>query len=359
MKTLLIITTGLNRTDKTELLRREVAGEIPRATLFERELNSDVVDEIYMQKVPGWRKLFYHLLPAFISQVIEAFYNRNNYDAVISWSERRAFLFALLLKISFSKTKHIAMIYWLSKPKQTFILRISASHIHRIITWSSKQRDYAIEKIGLSSRKVKYFPYCVDQLFWFPEKTNCDMICAVGEEMRDYATLIEAMRGLDIQCRIVAKTIRIVDKYSTRTKAIEEYGPFPANVNASVMSFQDLRSLYKKSKFVVIPLLESETSSGLTVLLEAMAMGKAVICSRIRGQVDVIQEGKTGIFVPQGDPIALREAILNLWNNPELAGHMGREARLYVEKHHSLDLFVTSVKSVVADVILENKEVNS
>ena len=78
-----------------------------------------------------------------------------------------------------------------------------------------------------------------------------------------------------------------------------------------------------------------------------MAMGKTVICSRVQGQTDIIQDGKTGFFVPQGNVQALREKILYLWNNPDVAASMGKEARKYVEENHSLDTFVHMVKDIV------------
>jgi glycosyltransferase involved in cell wall biosynthesis len=95
----------------------------------------------------------------------------------------------------------------------------------------------------------------------------------------------------------------------------------------------------------VVPLLPSDTDNGVTCILEAMAMGKPVICSRTRGQVDVIQDGVTGIYVPQGDPVALRAAIQSLWNEPQRAREMGQRARAYVEKYHTLEKFTADVRS--------------
>jgi len=109
----------------------------------------------------------------------------------------------------------------------------------------------------------------------------------------------------------------------------------------------ELRDLYARSRFVVVPLRRSDTDNGVNVILEAMAMGKPVICSRTQGQVDVIEEGVTGLFVPVGDPAALRVAMLELWNNPERAAQMGRAARAYVEKHHTLERFCRDVKGAV------------
>ena len=84
-----------------------------------------------------------------------------------------------------------------------------------------------------------------------------------------------------------------------------------------------------------------------------MAMGKAVICSRTNGQIDILRDGKTGIFVPVGDPVALREAIQYLWDHPEIADAMGKAGREFVEKYHNLDDFVKNVKQVAEEAILE------
>ena len=97
------------------------------------------------------------------------------------------------------------------------------------------------------------------------------------------------------------------------------------------MTLLDLRELYRRhSLFVVVPLLESDTDNGVTVILQAMAMGKTVICSRTEGQVDVIQDGVTGLYVRQGDPDALRAAMVALWNDPARARAMGARARKYI-----------------------------
>ncbi len=108
-----------------------------------------------------------------------------------------------------------------------------------------------------------------------------------------------------------------------------------------------LRDLYARSRFVVVPVRPSDTDNGVNVMLEAMAMGKPVICSRTQGQVDVLQDGVTGIFVPVGDANAMRKAMVDLWNDPARARAMGRAARAYVEKHHALEKFCRDVKAAV------------
>jgi glycosyltransferase involved in cell wall biosynthesis len=103
-----------------------------------------------------------------------------------------------------------------------------------------------------------------------------------------------------------------------------------------------------------VPLVPSDSDNGVTVILEAMAMGKPVVCSRTRGQVDVIEDGVTGIYVPVGNPMALREAMLSLWNEPQRAHAMGARARAYVEPHHTLERFALNVRAA-AEASLEGR----
>jgi glycosyltransferase involved in cell wall biosynthesis len=136
-------------------------------------------------------------------------------------------------------------------------------------------------------------------------------------------------------------------------KAIPEKDMLPPNITVSLLSFAELKSLYNRSRFVVVPLEDTDTDNGITTIEEAMAMGKAVICSRTRGQVDLVRDGVTGLLVPPGNPQALRDAILFLWNNPEAANTMGRAGRKLIEAEHTIDAFVRSIENIVESVILE------
>ncbi len=335
----------------------EEADQTPRASLYEQELQTEMAYEEFMNRAPGIRKFIYKRLPVQVAQVIEAFFQRKKYDVIISWSDPHALLFASILKLTRAKAPHVAMMFWISKPKKAAILKRVHTHIDKIVLWTSKHRDFAINELGIPPSKIAFIRYYVDQKFWRPMDRKTDMICSAGVEMRDYPTLIEAMKGLDIKCHIAAGIAR--GKLFSTVTAIQEQGPLPETITVGKMSPTELRDLYARSRFVVIPLLQSDSDNGLTVLLEAMAMGKAVICSRIRGQVDVIQEGKTGIFVPQGDPKALREAILHLWNNPELAERMGREGRAYIEKNNTWDQFVQNIKQIVEEVHSQNTAIST
>lgn len=65
---------------------------------------------------------------------------------------------------------------------------------------------------------------------------------------------------------------------------------------------------------------------GLSVaLMEAMSCGLAPVCSRIRGNTDLVEDGVEGILVAL-DPAEAAEAIWKLYRNPALRTRMGTAA---------------------------------
>ena len=56
--------------------------------------------------------------------------------------------------------------------------------------------------------------------------------------------------------------------------------------------------------------MENDYQSGIATILEMMAMGLCVVASRTRGQDRHDRaDGVNGLYVPPGDPRALRETI--------------------------------------------------
>jgi hypothetical protein len=271
------------------------------------------------------------------------------YDAIVTWGEKLSL--ALLMQQRFARVckPHVAMMYQFEKPNVRVPLSLFRKKLHAVITWSTVQRRALIERLGYPPEQVYLIRHYVDQVFYSPRQTEEDLFCAAGAEMRDYTTFKEALRGTGLRCHIAADHARVPGRFrllSDRRVPIADTGPCPdSNVTEGRKSLLELRDLYARSRFVVVPLLPSDTDNGVTCILEAMAMGKPVICSRTRGQVDVIQEGVTGLYVPVGDAAALREAIMSLWNDPARARLMGINARAYVEKYHTLEQFTSTARS--------------
>lgn len=65
--------------------------------------------------------------------------------------------------------------------------------------------------------------------------------------------------------------------------------------------------------------------------LEAMAMGKPMIATRVGGNPEMVEDGVSGLLVEPEDPDGLAEAIVRLLDEPERAEAMGRAARRRAE----------------------------
>ncbi|MEW4983457.1 MAG: glycosyltransferase family 4 protein [Cycloclasticus sp.] len=89
---------------------------------------------------------------------------------------------------------------------------------------------------------------------------------------------------------------------------------------------EDKVALLELCYAVVFPSHLRSEAFGIS-LLEGAMYGKPLISSEIgTGTTYINIDKETGVVVPPSDPIALRQAMDYLWNNPEEAGEMGKRA---------------------------------
>jgi glycosyltransferase involved in cell wall biosynthesis len=363
MKTLLVFPAKYHRLRYTEQKQLEAAGKRPHESLLEEILNADVIDNQYLCDFQSRSKFAWfiaRILPPPFLQALLAYRKRLHYDAVVSWDDRFALTYAFflwvtrLLRATGSRSRHVAILSWMAPPKKALMLKLVQKGIDRIILWSQIQCDLLVEFFGISPARIVVIPYYVDHDFFRPADGVADYIFSAGDSRRDYGTLIEAVRGLNIRCNIATRVMNEntegIDSDATR-QSLAEVSSFPDNVVCRAESPIGMRAMYAHSRFVVVPLLPSFRDTGISVITQAMAMGKAFICSHIQGQTEFVREGITGLFVPPCDAQALREAIEYLWDHPELAEEMGRHGRAMAEKVFAFTRFVANVRQVVDDVI--------
>lgn len=315
------------------------SGRRPRADYLElaRSFGADLIDYARARHLTGrigrWLERLGgpNLLLAWA-----CFRQQRNYRVVVTDGEQIGLPLALLCKVTGRKrAKHLMIAHILSVGKKMGLLdhfRLQ-EQIDTFFVYSSWQQRFIQERWHLPRERVIYTPFMVDSHFFAPHQVVARprrQICAVGLEFRDYPTLLAAVRGLDVEVVIAAASPWSKRKDTTQQAAI------PANVTVRKFSQYELRQLYADSCFVVMPLYNVNFQAGVTAILEAMAMGKAVICSRTPGQTDVIEEEQTGLYVPPGDPEALRTRIQFLLNNPTLAARMGQAGRRRVEEELEL-----------------------
>ena len=95
-------------------------------------------------------------------------------------------------------------------------------------------------------------------------------------------------------------------------------------------------------------------TEGLPIsLLEAMALGKPVIGSRVGGIKEVIQNGINGVLIPPMDVKALSESIRSLYRDSEARRIMGSEGKRHIGIHFSSRAMASEYKELYRKILSE------
>jgi glycosyltransferase involved in cell wall biosynthesis len=348
LKPVLLTVSGIIPEDIENQIENEKRPQADYVALA-KAFPADLLDFSGAERVAGWVGRLIKIIggrPLLLAWA--CFLLRKEYQLIFTDGEQVGIPLAILLKFfsGAERPRHymIAHILSVKKKELFFDLFKIQSAINRMFVYSTFQEAYIENRWQLPDDQVAFTPFMVDDHFFSPDQARNGhaltamagerpLICSVGLEFRDYPTLLEAVKDLDIQVIVAAASPWSKRSDTTQGQSI------PENVLVRRYSQYELRDVYAASQFLVMPLYPVDFQAGVTAILEAMAMGKAVICTRTPGQTDVIVEGETGLYVPPGDPQALHQAIRYLLDHPEEAERMGRNGRERVQREMSLDCY--------------------
>ena len=166
-----------------------------------------------------------------------------------------------------------------------------------------------------------------------PHGNGALSIVCVGSfiEVKGHRHLIEACRllrerGTDIRCHLVGGGPGRAGIEAQAAKAglngrVVMHGPLPR---------LDVARLMGEGDVVVQPSVPTRRGSreGIPVsLMEGMACGLPAVGSRLSGIPELIDDGRNGLLVPPGDPVALANALDRIAREPGLKARLGRAAR--------------------------------
>lgn len=93
-------------------------------------------------------------------------------------------------------------------------------------------------------------------------------------------------------------------------------------------------------------------TEGLPVgLLEAMAMGRAVISTRHAGISLAIENEVSGVLVDERDTDSLSQQLLRLYHNKDLCQVLGKAARAKVEKQFTMQQMHQNLRDIYCEVV--------
>jgi glycosyltransferase involved in cell wall biosynthesis len=212
---------------------------------------------------------------------------------------------------------------------------------HVVVATLSRADQAFLQKLLGPDVRVSYLQFGVDHRFWAPEtdsiasvedRNNDPFILSIGNDShRDYSTLIAAWQLSFPKLKIV-------------TQLPVPLGPDNVEIvrgdwRAQILSDGEVRALFRRAKFIVLPIRQTFQPSGQSACLQAMACGKTVIMSDIYGLWDreLMVSNESCVLVPPESSLALRECIKGLLDSPEVLKRIGSQARRVVERYLNVD----------------------
>jgi glycosyltransferase involved in cell wall biosynthesis len=200
----------------------------------------------------------------------------------------------------------------------------------RLLFYTRPGLDLAAS-LGLPRSRLRFVPLGVRPRREQPSPPGRYFLAA-GRDSRDWATLAEAAKNLDMEVRV------------TGPSSLSEPGPLRLGPQVSGEPFF---SLLEGSAAIVLPFSRTDRPVGHLSMLAAMSVGRPIIATHSPGVEDYVTE-ETGIVVPAGDAAALRGALLEL-SDPTAAFEMGRLALQAARTKFSLERFVREVDHACRD----------
>ncbi|PIN86240.1 hypothetical protein COV19_05520 [Candidatus Woesearchaeota archaeon CG10_big_fil_rev_8_21_14_0_10_44_13] len=116
---------------------------------------------------------------------------------------------------------------------------------------------------------------------------------------------------------------------------------------------KDVSKIIPLFSILVLPSVKGEGFP--LVILEAQAMGKPVVSSRIAGVPEMIEEGKNGLMVKPGDYRDIAKKIIILIEDPDLRKKIGEAGRKTVNRDFTLKKTVRETEKLYIEVLNEWK----
>ena len=192
---------------------------------------------------------------------------------------------------------------------------------------------------------VTFVPFGVDVEYFQPQPDvpiATDILSVGRDSQRDYAVLVPFARARpDVSVTII----------TDRTHA-EGLGPTPRNVRIiQDVPFSAIRQHFMSARVVALPVKENTYSGATTTLLQAMALAKPVVVSRVGAIRDGygLVDGQNCRLVQPGDTQAFGEALSELLAHSEAGAQMGLAAREHVERNLSWERYEKQMMQIVTE----------
>jgi glycosyltransferase involved in cell wall biosynthesis len=234
-----------------------------------------------------------------------------------------------------------------------------------IITAGGHIRRDLLRTHKLPAERVVSIPTGVEMAFFSPQSANRELKKSLG--LAEDARVISLVAVLRTQKRheiVIAAARQVIAAFPQARFLFVGEGPGRERIRKAIAD-QGLEAFFILTGHRTdIPEILALTDVGVIsssaegvpqFLLQALAMAKPVVATRVGGIPEIITSDVNGVLIPPEDPQALAEALLGLLGDPVLGERLGAEGRKLVEGEHTLERMGEKVLDVYRRVWRKKK----
>lgn len=235
------------------------------------------------------------------------------------------------------------------------IARFFYRGIDKMIFFSQKLIEDSLNSPKARKERMCVVPWGADLEFYDKIMAKNNLIhrqgfISTGKEMRDMYTLVNAFNKtncpLDIYISSKAGNIDYSHIFNELSCADNIKVHFITGLIPN-----KLGSIVNKSSCIVICCLKTNYTAGLTTVVEALALGIPLICSRNPQMPIDIDKVGCGITVEYGDVDGWISAITYISTHPEEALEMGRKGRHLAEETFNINNCAKQISKILKDTL--------
>ena len=213
------------------------------------------------------------------------------------------------------------------------LARLYYKGMDHMIFFSEKLIQDSLKSSKADPARMSMVHWGADLTFYDSLRPDGESPCpfiSTGKELRDYKTLTEAFNHTGAALTLYTQK----EQQGTFTN-LEIKDNIDLNFGTRLMPYE-LSLLVAQSECVCICCKPSNYTVGLTTVVEAMALGKPILCTRnLQMPMDLEAEG-CGIWLEPYDREGWERAIRYITEHPREAREMGRKGRLLAEKYYNV-----------------------